>query len=121
VIPRAWQQSTEAARITAPARNREGLFDARTVPLCRTGHGNVHFWLVRAMRAYRTVVDERGIPVLDAIDEAWRAVGLEARKRGGPGAPHHSDQAIARLGMERWQEAGGFLLDLCHAELFGTI
>lgn len=125
MIPQAWQHAWwpgkkpgvhDHSRVIAGL----GLFDPRTVAICRTGHGNVHFWLVAAMHAFEHVIDfEHDAAMPYALDEAWRIVHADAKKDGK--TINKADATIARLGMQRWIDAGGVLLDLCHAGLYGEI
>jgi hypothetical protein len=59
VIPRAWQHFFVPPEhdISPPAHppDRNGVWYPVTELLCRTGHGNVHYWIERAMKAYVSV------------------------------------------------------------------
>jgi hypothetical protein len=115
VIPQAWQVAWQPAQPWpngGPSPDRKGvvLFDARTVPLCRTGHGNVHFWLVATMRAYARLGD-----VGEAMHEA------KARARTAGMHVVEADFAIAATAMERWRAAGGGLHLLTSRGLWGEI
>jgi hypothetical protein len=131
VIPQAWQQfwtppgmkpvavaGVDALREGDPSQLRL-LWDTRRVVLCRTGHGNVHFWLVRAMTAYTATLDDLGSNPQRFIDEAWALVRAGAKKDRL--RLNSKEAAIARLAMDRWQRAGGELVALCHAGLYGGI
>jgi hypothetical protein len=124
IIPQAWQvfwQPPKPWENQGPSPDRPGviLWDARTIVLCRTGHGNVHFWLVRAMRSYLAVVQDQGSNPTRLIDEAWSLVKAGAKKDGLKITK--ADMVIARMAMERWEAAGGSLIDLCHKGLWGEI
>lgn len=94
----------------------EALFDPRTVSVCRTGHGNVHFWLVRAMRKLHT----QGLENTKAgILLAWALVLQEAKVEGLK--PVRNEVTCSRLGMERWVAVGGSLRALGDAGLWGVI
>lgn len=80
VIPQAWQHFKLGT---------EELFDKRTVPLCPTGHRNVHDCLVRLMK---------GLP---------------------PGSHSRQTVAVARLAISRFEEAGGDVQALRGAKVFG--
>jgi hypothetical protein len=95
VLPQAWQHYwTPGPKLPAPNR----LFDPRTVALCPTSHRNVHYWIVKLMRA---AVSE------DPLD-AKKSLGGLSR-----------EQAIAYDALTRWREAGGSLAGLRAAGLFG--
>lgn len=54
VIPVAWQLTWGPVVPPFPGNDPDGrgeLWDARTVPLCPTGHRNVHAWITRFMHA----------------------------------------------------------------------
>lgn len=145
VIPQAWQrwwrppgsESTSERRRQAVLSDPQlpqdefdavmatvDLFDPRTATLCRTGHGNVHWWLVRAMRAYKDQVYQQE-PHSEAerklaIAAAMAAALITARKTDGV-FPVRAEVSIARLAMERWVEAGGSCLALAAAGLYGEI
>lgn len=97
VVPQAWSRFWRPEGVVVP---RDGVWDRRITALCRTGHGNVHWLLVRIMRAGATE------------DPA------EAR-RAFPGSG--ADYEIAYLALTRWREAGGSLVALREARLFGGI
>lgn len=96
VVPRAWQAFWQPP-------NARPLWAPHTVPLCPSGHRNVHWWLVRMM----------GVVINNDITEAAQ----EARRgvRGGP----TSEQVIAVDGMRAFHEAGGDLQALKAAGLLG--
>lgn len=87
-IPREWQALTTPA---APGPVVAGVWDPRTVPLCRTGHGNTHYWIVRLSRAVKASRTET--PAVSA-----KAVF---------GRRQTSEQQIALLAHERLLAAGG--------------
>lgn len=90
VIPQSWQKFWSG--------NTE-LWDPHTVPLCRTGHGNVHFWLVWLMKNY-----DGSIPKIPLMEKYVR-----------------KEAAIARQAMERWIEHGGSIEALRARKLWGQI
>lgn len=102
---------TSLARPGEIVRLAVGLWDRRTVALCPTGHRNVHHWLVKAMHAWEADPEP-------TLDRAWDLVLRFARKDGI--RPNEAEVAIARLGMQRWLEAGGDLLALCKVGLYGS-
>ncbi len=93
VVPQSWQRFWTLGEPTTK------LWDPRTVPLCRTGHGNVHWHLVRLMQV--TTEDP-----------------LETRKIY---RPRGKEYEIAYLALSRWKEAGGSLVSLQEAGKFGQI
>jgi len=94
VIPQAWQ-------FAWPADGRTVIWDRRTMPLCRTGHGNVHYWIVRLMREVRDGTLHQ---------QPLRRVNLTRRTK---------EFAIARLALTRFTEAGGDLTALAKAGRMG--
>lgn len=114
VIPQAWQRAWTPGQTIVRPGFENALFDPRTVALCRTGHGNTHYWLVRFMRAYSklTTMAEGGFRIEEACR---RAEKQELAPRG------RNDMGLALLGMNRWLNAGGSLQALCDAELWGEI
>lgn len=107
VIPQAWQRFWRPSTIERPTwKGVEGpppLWAPDTVPLCRTGHGNLHVLLVKFMRAYGQ---------LDMPDGPER---IEAAVSGRRGA----EAQLAKTGMRRFQAAGGSLEALCGAGQYG--
>lgn len=112
VLPRAWQNFWHP---TAAPLSTDGLFDARVVPLCRTGHGNVHFMLVAIMRKFERLKGVGGI--LAAEQEALKDLRFAHPRL----QLSRSEREVVRLGMTRWEAAGGDLLALCAAGLYGVI
>jgi hypothetical protein len=119
IIPQAWQavwqpptfvQRTDSAWPFAHlSPDHKGLFlwDARTANICRTGHGNVHFYLVRLM-----LLLQAGQPTLHlAKMEVLRELG------------HADSKALdaAQQAIERFIQAGGVLASLWAADEFGAI
>jgi hypothetical protein len=92
VVPRAWQNFH---------LGEDKLFDPRTVPICPTGHRNVHFWIVQFMKAN---LEED--PLL-----AKKAVFGNSRL--------NSEAKTALLALQRWKEAGLSLNSLRSAGQFG--
>lgn len=109
VVPRAWQT------FWAPPGDhpyRAGaVWDSRTVLLCRTGHGNVHVWIV----AYMTAAEQVGARnSLGAIFEAGH------RLHGHVGG-NENERRAAQLALQRWKEVGGSIADLLAHGLYGGI
>lgn len=122
IIPQAWQlqwQPPEPYPYPGPSPDHAGvtLWDARTAILCRTGHGNVHYWLVKVTRA---IADLK----LDSEDEAtWhdavhtvRGTALAAGH-----APGHADLDVAMLAIIRYAAVGGKIANLVANRLWGQI
>lgn len=115
VVPQAWQVLWQPAQPWlngGPSHDHAGrlLWDARTVPICRTGHGNVHFWLVRLTKAAHR---------LGSIGAGLHELRAEARVHGQD--PGRRDLETAILGLQRWLDAGGTLDQLAAAGLWGEI
>lgn len=134
IVPQAWQafwrpegpQGSNSARraslvmagdIEAAALVAPHLWDPRTTNLCRTGHGNVHFLLVRLMRKFAEGVLNQ--PVEPSKFDAW--VDVLSRIAFHGERPPRSELVVAKLGIVRWVEAGGSLEALTNAGLFGEI
>lgn len=123
VIPQAWQAFWRPPAPwpnAGPSPDRHDpttglpfvLFDARTVALCRTGHGNVHHWLVELTHYYAT---HAGISVGQLEHDARLAI------RAAGEHPNLADYAIAAQALERWTTAGGTIDQLVAAHLWGEI
>lgn len=126
VVPQAWQVAWQPPAPwsnagPSPDRRTPGgkpviLWDARTTPICRTGHGNVHYWLVAIMRAFAAEGKDRpGTGIGRAVHEAR----MNARAKGH--APAIADLETATQAMTRWLDAGGQLELLVAAGLWGEI
>lgn len=109
-IPQAWQRvAVDRAWPVAGGRHvgAGDLFDPRTVALCRTSHGNVHFLLVRIMRSFAAS------PSM-SVDLAVR-VATKGRRANA------REVAVARLAVDRWVEQGGNVAQLVAAGQYGAI
>lgn len=115
VVPQAWQatwQPDGRGPFPAPSPDHPGLnlWDARTTKVCRTGHGNIHFWIVRLVHA----ADDLGVDDVPRLMHEVRS-----------GLVHHSpgtdDYAVAAAALIRFQEAGGELGTLIAAREWGSI
>lgn len=107
MIPQAWQALW---RPTAHAAT-SGLWDPRTVPICPTGHRNVHWWLVRIVRTADRMVVTGSADVPELVAAAVAAAPLNRA--------HHREVATARLALERWYAAGGLVRTLGDAGEWG--
>lgn len=105
-LPRGWQSFWRPPDVSSD------LWDPRTIYLCRTSHGNVHYHLVNLMKKWQAL----GGPDLDTVVRACRA---DAQRLVIPFA--YSEITVARTAMERWLAAGGSLADLCAKKLYGYI
>lgn len=115
VIPQAWQAHWQPPKPwpnagRSPDRPGLELWDARTVAICRTGHGNVHFWLVKIMREVTATPD---------LGQAEHDVKAHARATGLIASVQDFAQAVEA--MTRWIDAGGTLDDLAAHHLWGEI
>lgn len=115
VIPQAWQATWRPegrGPFPAPSPDTKGLelWDARTATVCRTGHGNIHFWIVRMMH----VADDL------AVDDVPRLMH-EVRSRLVGHSPGTDDFAVASSALIRFQEVGGDLGTLIAAREWGAI
>lgn len=114
VVPQAWQQVWKPAVAPHPGQGTDGrmLWDARKVNVCRTGHGNVHHWLVLAMQAHEK---QGGDNSTEAIAAAIKAATANTNGRV------RAEVEVARQAMVRWVEAGGDLRLLTAQGLYGYI
>jgi hypothetical protein len=113
--PQAWQKS-EAGKWLFVERDKNGLFLPQTVPLCRTGHGNVHYWLQLAMKTWWN--NNQANPEPAETEAGVRAVFAQITKGR---QHHHPEVAFSQLGMVRWLSVGGKLADLCRLHQWGGI
>lgn len=130
VIPQAWQVAWQpptpwpnqglSPDRTGPDKHPYVLWDARTIPLCRTGHGNVHFWLVAAMREIAVLAQAAQTePTRALVATAWKVVKRDAK------AAHRTtvaaDIIAADMAIQRFLDAGGSLALLVSHRLWGEI
>lgn len=126
VIPQAWQVAWQPPAPwpfegASPDRPGVRLWDARTVALCRTGHGNVHYWLVAIMREIDQLARAaKAVPTSALLDRAYKQVKRDAH------AEHRSvvsaEVAISEEAIRRYTDlAGGALATLIDAHLWGQI
>lgn len=105
VIPVGWQQITwQPAEPPSPGVDPDGrgaLWDDRRIPLCPTGHRNVHTWIVRIMHQLQGGEDLAG-----AYQRAHGGAGLAQAQWGY--------QALVRF-----TAVGGKLQDLIAAHQWG--
>lgn len=115
VVPQAWQATWKPDGPgpdpgPSPDRPELDLWDSRTVVVCRTGHGNIHHWIVAMMHAAHDL----------GIDDVARLMH-EVRS----GLVHHmpgvDDFSCAAQALIRWQEVGGELGTLIAAREWGAI
>lgn len=109
VIPRAWQGAWQPAGVAIP---RTGIWHPETVPLCRTGHGNVHYWIERFMHEIRNALVQ---DVLPSPEEVARYVLARQTNVG------RAEHVIARRALEEWVSAGGSLEMLADRGLYGGL
>jgi hypothetical protein len=116
VIPQAWQHSAAAMALGLTA-DASQLFDPRTVPLCRTGHGNVHFVLVRLTRffAEKKLKDPADVREAETFVDELATKALKGVKHG------KAELEVAKLGLVRWLAAGGTLKALTDEGQWGAI
>lgn len=109
MIPVAWQLCTSVAAPPFPGPDTNGrgmLWDTRGVSLCPTGHRNVHYWIVRLMRAAA------------AADSSDPAVAIKAVKPSRPPL----EFAVACDALTRYAaESGASLLALTAAGEWGQV
>jgi hypothetical protein len=95
VIPQAWQLAWQPSGAT-------GIWAPTTVKLCRTGHGNVHYWIERFMRRYNGAVHDAVAAALADQESVGRA-----------------EHVIARRALLEFTAAGGDLNMLVEHGLYG--
>jgi hypothetical protein len=121
VVPQAWQlhwQPREPWPNGGPSPDHAGvtLWDARTVVICRTGHGNVHYWLVEIMHA----LADLGITIDRVrVEQAMHDVRAVRLQEGH--APGHAEFDCAEQAILRYGDAGGSIPDLIANHLWGQI
>jgi hypothetical protein len=96
-VPQAWQRHVNDGK----------LFDPRIIRLCRTGHGNVHYWLAIMNRTQAA----HGI----ANDILPTKVLLAGHKY------NRKESEIARIALLRWLEVGYDLKVLWDNHMWGGI
>lgn len=123
IVPQAWQYfyvpgddpGRPLGLVQGRAAHRDAidqLWDKRKAVLCRTGHGNVHWWLVRFMKAIERW--PRDTPEVQVIDQVIYNVSTGIRR-------WPKEREIARLAMVRFSDAGGSLRELADAHQYGQI
>lgn len=115
VIPQAWQfhyQPPTPWPNQGPSPDHSGkiLWDARVIDICRTGHGNVHYYLVLMMHQYALTKDLK-TAIKNTMVNA-HASGLHLVQLDW----YWAEQAISRF-----TAAGGSLDDLVANKLWGEI
>lgn len=96
IIPQAWQRSVNSGK----------LFDPRTASICRTGHGNVHYWLVLMNHRHANFNYTEIQPL------KWCLQGQKYNTAEGE---------MAWQALERWVAAGYLLTYLWDHRLWGEI
>jgi hypothetical protein len=111
IIPRAWQAFWSPPTPPHPGIYKgQKLWDARTVVIDRTGHGNVHFWITALMHNFRP------------WEPGWAFDNLLAFTRKEVGhAGGKADVNCACEALTRWMDSGGSLADLVANGLWGQI
>jgi hypothetical protein len=108
VVPRSWQATWRPDVAPFPGHyDGQPLWDARTVDLCRTGHGDVHYWIVTLMHAW-----QEG----DELGDLARRVRAAARNAVGK-----TEFVIAQQALGRFSGVGGDLGALAAAHEYGAI
>jgi hypothetical protein len=115
LVPRAWQHFFTPSDVHLASDpfhppNSSGLWCTETVLLCRTGHGNVHYWIERMVKAYGAL--ETGPDHTDRAMHAARQGQLHIGER---------ETLIAREALVLFSDAGGNVEKLFEAGLFGGI
>lgn len=121
VIPRDWQdEQLPSADHLVPAKVTSAsdaiLWDPRTISCCRTGHGNIHYLLVRFMLAWEDAKLKQNEKMIGRI---VASVVLELRAEG-----KHLDRDeiyFAQQAMLRWDGYGLDLMQLCANKSYGRI
>lgn len=126
IIPQSWQQvftppgfkhqADKDFPYAGPSPDHTGLYlwDARTVHVCRTGHGNVHFWLVKIMHIISDIKGDQSslrAAVAQAQDEMHK---IHQR------IPY-AELDISVFAITRFTGEGGSLQTLFNAKQFGAI
>lgn len=112
VVPQSWQKSWHPGDTEYKNNIYTKIFDPRTVALCRTSHGNVHFWLSAFMHYIAANETDETPTDLDNVVHQVLA---------GQHDRHRAEVEIARQALLRWHEAGGNLRALTRIGMFGGI
>lgn len=121
VIPQDWQDEFAPASVVATPfhTSKSTLWDGRTVTICRTGHGNVHYLLVLFMKQ-RERLGESMKDDLDGIHRIRIMVVEDLRDRQ-KARINAMDVGVAESAMQRWVNYGLSLMDLCRNGSYGRI
>jgi hypothetical protein len=119
VIPRDWQDEFFPEAWNPKPYQSRLLWDNRTVNCCRTGHGNIHFLLVRFMkereRLGNAMTDDN-----NGIHRIRLTVVEDLRSRQKVRI-NVMEAGWAEEAMMRWVEYGLSLMGLCGNKSYGAI
>ena len=122
IVPQDWQHEFRPAKdalVPGPADRPGELWDKRTVNICRTGHGNVHFLLVMFMKEREKLGDSM---IDDTIGvHRIRIKVVESLRDDLDQRVNSLEAGVAEMAMRRWVEYGLSLMDLCRNGSYGRI
>lgn len=119
IIPQDWQDEFRPAQnVRTPWAVGGVLWDNRTINVCRTGHGNIHFLLVLFMKER-----ERLGPAMidDDVGVDRIRINIVGRLRDQGKRVSSADAFWAMSAMIRWVTYGLSLMDLCNNHSYGRI
>jgi hypothetical protein len=115
IVPRAWQRfwqpnPSHYVEGVIHEPNSQGLWCTITISLCRTAHGNIHYWIERMVRAYGALG-----PGPDHSDRAMH------QARQGQLHIGKEETAYAEQALILFSDAGGRVQELFEQGLYGGI
>ena len=121
VIPQDWQHEFKPSPVPNPAVATGALWDPRTISCCRTGHGNIHYLLVRFMLRWEATLNKT--PDWSQTEKNIHAIcyNIVGELRRSGLRINNEEYSCAEAGMQRWHAAGLNLLDLCRNGSYGRI
>lgn len=122
VIPRDWQDefspNPDLIEFGIPGAK---VWDNRVIPCCRTGHGNIHFLLVRFMLKWESHFVNGSTVMQDESTINFTARQVVEKLRAQKMHINHNEVEWARAAMYRWHHYGLDLLKLCENGSYGRI
>jgi len=122
VVPRDWQDEfhpmPELIKFgTVGAK----VWDNRVIPCCRTGHGNIHFLLVRFMLKWESHFTNESSIMQDDSTIGLTVSMVVGKLRAQNMRINHNEVEWAKSAMLRWHHYGLDLLNLCENGSYGRI
>ena len=122
VVPRDWQDEFEPDReLIKFGTPGAKVWDNRMIPCCRTGHGNIHFMLVRFMLEWESRFTN-GSSIRQDESMIQRVALTVVKKIRAPNVRINNNEIEwAKAAMVRWHNYGLNLLALCENGSYGRI